>query len=118
MTTAVVTLAGQPKTFTITDAVAQTENVTEFNILIGTISGGPYPVTCKVSPADVATEEATGLVSVATANLSPVPTFQDGGTYYAVANAVNATGTSPNSPEFGFKVPLPLPSAPTSFTVA
>jgi hypothetical protein len=50
--------------------------------------------------------------------LSPVPTFQDGGTYYAVANAVNATGTSPNSPEFGFKVPLPLPSAPTSFIVA
>jgi len=118
MTTAITALKAQPQSFTIVDPTAGVENVTKLNVLIGTVSGGPYPVSCTVDAADVTTEDSTGTATIPVAKLSPVPTFQDGGTYYAVANATNATGTGPNSPEIGFSIPLPLPSAPTSFSVA
>ena len=105
-----------PKTFTITDSTLVADQVTGMNIKFSTTAGGPYSLVAPVPAADI-TAEVGGLVSGTFESLNEklAP-----GTWYGVATAVNATGESGPSPEFDFDIvaPLPLPSAPTSFSVA
>jgi hypothetical protein len=102
-----------PKTFTITDPAITAENVTGFQVLFGRTSGGPYTLTAQVPTADIdaAAGTVTGTIASLESNLAA-------GAWFAVAEAVNAGGTSANSPEAAFTIVPPAPSAPTGFTVA
>jgi hypothetical protein len=107
-----MTVPVNPQTFTITDPSITADNVTGFRVLFSQTSGGPYTIPVTVPPADIdaAAGTVTGKVSDLNAQLSPGP-------WFAVAEAVNAAGDSPNSPEAELIV-LPLPKAPTAFIFA
>lgn len=102
-----------PTTFTITDANITAQSVTGFQILFGRTTGGPYTLTAQVPSADInaASGVATGTIASLNETLAP-------GNWFAVAQAINAGGDSPNSPEAAFTIVPPLPSAPTAFSVA
>jgi hypothetical protein len=101
-----------PTTFTITDPDITSDNVTGFQVLFGQTSGGPYTLTAQVPQADIdaATGVASGTLAGLNQQLAP-------GTWYAVAQAINAAGDSPNSPEVEIVITPALPHAPTGFSV-
>lgn len=101
-----------PKTFTITDAVATAEHVTGFNVKLGRASG-TYTLVAPVPSADLSTL-GSGVVAgaITDLNLQLAP-----GTWFAVATAVSANGESLASPEAVFDIVPPPPSPPTSFVV-
>jgi hypothetical protein len=103
-----------PKTFTIVDPVATAEGVTGMNVKFGRTTGGPYTLVAAVPTKDLATEDSgtiTGALSDLESTLAP-------GDWFAVATAVNAAGESAPTPEVAFQISPPLPSTPTSFTLA
>lgn len=103
-----------PTTFTITDPTFVTDEVTGMKLLFGSATGGPYPTSVNVPASDI-TAEVGGVV---TGKIADLHLTLPGGIYYAVAEAVNSAGVSGNSPEYGPIQILPLPAAPTSFTMA
>ena len=105
--------AVNPKSFTITDPTFVADQVTSMNLCFGTAKGGPYPTVVAVPAADI-TAEVGGVVTGTFASLNETLAP---GIWYGVAQAVNGAGTSGNSPEYEFQI-LPLPAAPTSFTLA
>lgn len=102
-----------PTAFTITDPKITAENVTGFQILFGRTAGGPYTLTAPVPAADVNATAGTATGTMASLNEALAP-----GNWFAVAQALNVTGASTNSPEAAFAIVPPLPSPPTAFTVA
>jgi hypothetical protein len=104
-----------PTTFQIVDTTLIADKVTAMAVSFGTVSGGPYTLIAAVPAVDI-TGAANGVVSGTLASLNEqlAP-----GIWYAVASATNATGTSGNSPEVAFEIvsALPLPAAPTGFTL-
>jgi hypothetical protein len=110
-----VTTVVNPLNFAITDVVAQSQSVTLISINVGTVSGGPYtahsyPLTAAELAAGMAAGNFSGTLASIGENLPP-------GTYFAVATATNAAGTSAPSPEVSFQV-LATPSPPTAFSVS
>jgi hypothetical protein len=103
-----------PTTFTVTDPTFATDAVTGMRLLFGSATGGPYPTVVNVPASDIA--EVTG--GVVTGKVADLHLTLPGGIYYVVAQAVNGAGVSGNSPEYGPIQILPLPAAPTSFTMA
>lgn len=106
-----------PKTITIGDASISAQSVTSFNVLVGTVSGGPYTTLSGTLPNASLTDSATG-ASGPFADIAwgatPPANFT---TYYLVVQAVNAQGASGDSPEVGFLLAT-APSAPTSLALA
>ncbi len=103
-----------PKTFTIVDPTASAEGVTGMNVKFGRTTGGPYTLVAPVPAKDLSTEASgtvTGALSDLESTLAP-------GNWFAVATAVNSAGESAPTAEFAFSITPPLPSAPTSFTLA
>lgn len=103
-----------PTTFTITDPTFVADEVTGMKLLFGRTSGGPYPTEVDVPASDI-TAEVNGVV---TGKIADLHLTLLGGIYYVVSEAVNSAGVSANSPEYGPIQILPLPAAPTSFTMA
>jgi hypothetical protein len=105
-----------PNTITITDAKVITDAITSFVVKAATVSGGPYTASQVSLPLSSLTVNA----GVATGPLPPAALWTpplSNGTYFIVAEAVNAAGVSGNSPEATFQE-LALPSAPTALSVA
>lgn len=102
-----------PITFTITDPTITADNVTGFKVLFGQTTGGPYPLSANVPTADINAAAGTVSGTIASLNTQLAP-----GNWFAVAEAVNLGGSSPNSPEAAFEIIPPLPKAPTAFTLA
>jgi hypothetical protein len=103
-----------PNTFTVSDPVASAQSVTGVTILVGTVSGGPYPNVYPLTAAEISAGLASGTF---TGTLASIGETLPSGTYFAVATATNAIGTSGNSPEVTFQV-LTAPSAPVSLVLA
>lgn len=104
-----------PKSFTITDAAVAAEAVTGFRVLLSQTDGGPYSLQADVPLADVTVDPVAGTY---TGKLDDLHLQLAKGTWYAVAQAVNANGASANSPRTVFDIVPPLPSAPTGFEIA
>jgi hypothetical protein len=102
-----------PSTFQIVDPTIATDNVTGFQILFGRVSGGPYTLTAQVPAADMNVSTGTVSGTIASLNETLAP-----GNWFAVSQAVNLAGDSPNSPEVAFQIVPPLPKPPTSFSVS
>ena len=102
-----------PTTFAITDPTLAADNVTGFRVLFSRTKGGPYTLSSVVPATDInaAAGTATGKLTDLNTQLAP-------GDWFAVSEAVNVSGDSPNSPEFAFTIVPPLPQAPTIFTLA
>lgn len=110
------TIVTNPKTITIGDASISAQLVTSFNVLVGTVSGGPYTALTGSLPNSSLTDSPTGASGpFADITWSTAPAnFTD---YYLVVQAVNAQGASGNSPEVGFSL-VTAPSAPTSLVLS
>jgi hypothetical protein len=111
-----VALVTNPKSILIADANVVAEADTDFKVLVGTQSGGPY----TVSSADVPISSLTnnnGTYEASFSLLSFNPPLQNGTTYFAVAQAVNAGGAGADSPEASFLL-VSLPAAPTALSFA
>lgn len=102
-----------PVNFQITDPTFVADAVTSMTIEVGTTSGGPYPNSFTVPAADV-TAQSGGVVKGTLASLNM---GLGNGTYFAVATATNANGTSKPTPETSFQI-LGEPSAPTALLVS
>ena len=104
-----------PSTITIVDANAAAQSVTAFKMLVGVTTGGPYSTSAASIPLSSFTN-SSGSYSCpwATATFSPALTA---GNYFAVTEAVNAVGSSTNSPEAAFTLES-APSPPTGFSLA
>jgi hypothetical protein len=98
-----------PTQFTITDPTAQAQGIIGITLLVGTATGGPYPHSYPLTAAEVSAGLASGSF---TGTLASVGETLGAGTYYAVATATNAAGTSGVSPEASFQA-LSVPTAPT-----
>lgn len=109
-----MTVPVNPASFTITDAVASAQSVTGVTINVGTATGGPYTHSYPLTAAEVTAGLTAGSF---TGTLASIGEALGAGTYYAVATATNAAGTSGNSPEVEFIV-LAVPTPPTAFSVA
>jgi hypothetical protein len=94
--------------YTITEANAAAQQITSYNVKIGTVSG-TYPQSIPVPAAAMTSSGATG-------NFASLVTLPPGN-YFGAASAVNATGEGPIGAPFAFTIPLALPSAP-SFQLA
>lgn len=105
-----------PTTVNITDAEVVAQGVTDFKVLVGTASGGPY--TLSSAQVNVSAMTLNGSVySAPFASLTFSPALSPFVTYFAVAEAQNSSGTSGGSPEASFQN-LAAPSAPTGFSFA
>lgn len=101
-----------PTTITVTDASASAQQVTSFKILVGTVSGGPYSASAATIPTSSFSASGSNLVCpFSAATFSPA--LNPDTTYFAVCEAVNAAGSSGNSPEASFFLE-PAPSSPTA----
>lgn len=96
-----MTAVVNPKTFSITDPTFTADAVTAMTISVGTAAGGPYSLVLPVPAADLSSQSG-GVVTGAVTGLTHWPTTA--GTYFAVATATNATGTSSPSPEASFQI--------------
>jgi hypothetical protein len=103
-----------PTTFSVTDPAFVADEVTGMRLLFGSATGGPYPTVVNVPAGDIAAE----VNGVVTGKIADLHLTLPGGIYYVVAQAVNVAGVSGYSPESGPIQILPLPAAPTSFTMA
>lgn len=106
-----------PLTFTISDPAMTADTVTAFRVLFGQTAGGPYTLTSADDALANLTVNADGTVTGTMAALNEVLAP---GTWFAVAEAKNATGYSANSPEASFIIDPPapqMPVAPTGFSV-
>lgn len=101
-----------PKSFDIIDAAAQSEGVTAITLMVGTVSGGPYPNVYPITGAELAAGLSSGNFQ---GTLASIGETLGPGTYFAVATATNAGGTSGFSPEATFQVVAP-PTAPTGLS--
>lgn len=104
-----------PKGFSITDAAAAAQNVTSFNVMVGTATGGPY-TAATASVALSALTLANGVYTGTWSELTFAPALSSFTNYFAVVEAVNAQGVSGPSPEVEFQVET-VPTAPTAFTL-
>lgn len=102
-----------PTTFSITDPTLAADNVTAFQISFGRTSGGPYTLIAPVPTADINATAGSCTGTVASLNEALAP-----GNWFAVAQAINAGGTGPVSPEAAITIVPPLPKAPTAFIFA
>jgi hypothetical protein len=105
-----------PQSFTVTDANAAAEAVTTFSVLVGTTPGGPYATSKATIPLNTMTN-AGGAYTAPFSALTFNPALSQFTTYYAVSQAVNAQGSSGNSPEASFQIEA-LPTAPTALSFA
>lgn len=105
-----------PKTVTIGDASISAQSVTSFNVLAGTVSGGPYTTLTGTLPNSALTDSASG-ASGAFSAIAWVTQPTNFTTYFLVVQAVNAQGASGNSPEAGFLLET-APTAPTSLALS
>lgn len=101
-----------PKNVDVLDAVAAADGVTGITLLVGTVSGGPYPNAFPLTAAEVAAGLSAGNFA---ATLASIGETLGPGTYFAVATATNLGGTSGFSPEASFQVVAP-PHAPTGLS--
>jgi hypothetical protein len=103
-----------PTNMNVADANAAANGVTAFKVSLGTASGGPY--TGPVATVPVASMTNNGSVyTVPMAQVTWNPALTNGVTYFGVAEAVNAGGASPPSPEASFQM-VSLPTAPTALS--
>lgn len=108
-----MTVPVNPVNFQITDPTFVADSVTSMTLEVGTVTGGPYPQSFTVPAADV-TAEAGGVVKGTLASLNMALA---NGTYFMVATATNAVGTSKPSPEVSFQI-LGAPAPPTQLSVS
>jgi hypothetical protein len=103
-----------PKQFTITESdLAAAATVTSGQILVGTVSGGPYPTIYNLTTAEITAGLANGIF---TGTLASVGEKLGAGKYYAVAQLINAAGIGPLSAEV--EVVFDEPLAPPNFGLA
>lgn len=93
--------------FTLAQPNMSAQDVTGATVQWGPTSGGPYTSSYVVPAASVATEEASGSITVPIAGV-PLPA----GVSYCVATLTNAAGVSAVSDEVGVQI-LAVPTAPT-----
>jgi len=103
-----------PTTFTITDSNGVNDNLTSFDVDFGRASG-QYTLTASV-PLDDVTIDTTK--NTYTGKIADLHQQLGAGAWFVAARAVNANGTSSESPEATFTIVPPPPSAPEGFTVA
>ena len=111
-----MTAVVNPNTINITDANVVAQGVTDFKVLVGTASGGPYTTSSAKVNVSAMTQNA-GVYSCPFSALTFSPALSSFTTYFAVAEAENAQGASGGSPEASFSL-ASAPSAPTSFSLA
>lgn len=104
-----IALAQSPHAATLTWSAGGGGTPVTYIVLRSTASGGPYST-------QVASVPATSTTYVDTSAAGNV--LAEGQTYCYVIVAVNAAGTSPNSKEACWTVPLTAPAAPTGLTVS
>ena len=109
-----MTATVNPVNMNVGDTSAAAQGVTAFKVLLGTQSGGPYTAAATSVALSAMTDNA-GVYTVAMAALTWNPPLQNGVTYFAVCEAENAGGLSPNSPEASFQM-VSAPTAPTSLS--
>jgi len=109
-----MSLVTNPTTFTIVDLNVTPENVTNFFVDMGT-APGQYTVHNEVTVSSLTFDASKNSYTGTFASLTNKPNTS--GQWYIAGRAVNAVGTSSESPESSFMILLP-PSAPSAFTVA
>lgn len=102
-----------PNFMNVGDASAVADGVTEFDVMVGTQTGGPYTASTATAPIGQMTDNA-GIWTIAFNKLTFNPALPNG-TFFAVAVAKSPGGTSGNSPEASFQV-AGTPTAPTSLS--
>ena len=112
-----MTAVVNPNTINITDANAVAQGVTDFKVLVGTSSGGPY--TASSAKVNVSAMTLNGSVySCPFSVLTFSPALQSFTTYFAVVEAENSIGASGVDPvEASFQIET-APSAPTAISFA
>lgn len=110
-----MTVQTNPTGFQITDAAAAAQDVTSFNVLVGTVSGGPY-TTATASVELSALTLANGVYTGTWNQLTFSPGLSPFVNYFVVVEAVSALGVSGPSPEAEFQLQT-APSAPTAFVL-
>ena len=103
-------------TVKIGDMNVVAESITAFKIRVGTAAGGPYTTSVATVPLASMTSN-NNVYMIDLASVTFTPPLQNGVTYFAVAEADNAGGESPNSPETSFQI-VPAPTAPISFSIS
>lgn len=106
-----------PVTVEITDASVVAQGVTDFKILVGTTTGGPYTTSSATVNVSAMTLGANGMYSCPFSALAFSPALNPFTAYFSVVEAQNAQGVSGNSPEASFQTAT-APSAPTGFVLA
>jgi hypothetical protein len=109
-----MSIVTNPTTFTIVDLNVTPENVTNFFVDMGTASG-QYTVHNEVTVSSLTFDASKNSYTGTFASLTNKPNTS--GQWYIAGRAVNAVGTSSESPESSFMILL-APSAPTGFSVA
>lgn len=107
-------LVTNPTTFMITDSKGVTDNVTSFDVDFGRATG-QYTLTASVPLANVTIDTTKNTYAGKIADLHEQ---LGAGPWFVAARAVNANGTSAESPEAAFTIVPPAPSAPESFELA
>lgn len=103
-----------PTIFTITDSKGASDGVTSFDVDFGRATG-QYTLTAFVPLANVTIDTTKNTYSGKIADLHEQ---LGAGPWFVAARAVNANGTSAESPEAAFTIVPPPPSAPEAFDVA
>jgi hypothetical protein len=103
-----------PTKFTITDPTGANDALTSFDVDFGRASG-QYTLTASVPLANVTVDTTANTY---TGNIADLHEQLGAGQWFVGCRAVNANGTSTESPEATFQIVPPPPSAPTGFGVA
>ena len=106
-----------PQSFTVTDTVVAAQGVTQFDLVVGTTSGGPYTASKATVLVSSLTAGANGTYVGVFSALSFSPALSPFTTYFMVAEAQNSSGTSGGSPEASFQIET-APTAPTGLALA
>lgn len=112
-----MTAVVNPNTVNITDANVVAQGVTDFKVLVGTASGGPYTASSAKVNVSAMTNNS-GVYSCPFSALVFSPALANFTTYFVVVEAENAQGASGVDPvEASFQIET-APTPPTAISFA